>query len=138
MLVCALEADAAIVVEGWVEPVPDPHVPAEGTLSLPGEVFAWVGEAAAAGVTFEVLKSIAVGLARRGWSLDSQESATIDAGTVTATVRKYLQDCGFLAVTVEEVRKIDGEGWVLVGEADNRAFRAIADPDGRVLYVRVK
>lgn len=133
MHVVGLRDRSSIIVDGLVAPAASDELD-PGTLAAPSEVMAWISEAVAAGITFDVLKAIATGLIRCGWS---RHARTVDAAGITAIVRDYLQSTGYTTITVKEVRKVADAGWSLSGTADGTNFRALADPDGAVTHVRV-
>lgn len=135
MYVVGLRDSSSIIVDGLVAPPADPLEPDSGTLSAPYEVMAWISDAVAAGVTFDVLKEIAASLIRKGWS---RRTRSIDAAGVTSIVRDYLTSTGYMTIVVNEVRKVADAGWSLAGTADGSSFRALADPHGDVTHVRVK
>lgn len=135
MYVIGLRDGSSIVVDGLDAPPADPRNPESGTLAVPTEIMAWVGDAVAAGVTFDVLKEMAVSLVRRGWS---RRTRTVDAAGVSTIVRDYLESTGYITIVVTEVRKVAGAGWSLTGTADDTSFRALADPQGEITHVRVK
>lgn len=137
MHVVGLRDGSSIVFDGLVAPAGgawDPE-PEPGTLSGPSEIVFWVGEAVAAGVTFDVLKEIVLGLVQRGWS---RRTGMVDAVGVAAIVRNYLESTGYVEILVTEIREVEGAGWSLAGSADGARFRALADPHGAVTHVRVK
>ena len=133
--ILGLADGSALVIEGMDSPPTTVERPADGTLSVPMEVAIWVGEAIAAGVTFDVLKEAVVALVRRGWARKA-EVATI--GSVTQTVVEYLRSCGHVDIVVSEARRVDGQGWTLIGSADGSRFGAMADEGGNVVHVRVR
>lgn len=134
MYVVGLRDRSSIVVDGLVAPTADPGEPEPGTLGASHEAMAWVGDAVAAGVTFDVLKEVAARLVRSGWS---RRTRAVDAACVTSTVRDYLQSTGYMTIVFNEVRKVAEAGWSLTGTADGASFRALADPHGEVTHVRV-
>jgi len=124
-----------LILGGTPERPASSKVNDEDTLSLPIEVTAWVGEAVAAGITFDVLKAMSSRLLRSGWRV-SEAPAT--ATSVTASVEAYLRSSGYLAVEVQEVRQISGQGWSVAGKVDKAKFQARSDEQGRVIHVRVR
>lgn len=135
MYVVGLRDRSSIVVNGLVAPIcADDQGPDSGTLGAPVEVMAWVGEAVAAGVTFDILKEISTGFVRRGWT---RRTRHVDAGGITVIVREYLESTGYLTVNVKEVRKIADAGWSVSGTANGSNFRALSDLLGEVTHVRV-
>lgn len=135
MYVVGLRDRSSIVVDGLVAPAgADGHEPEPGTLGAPSEFMTWMGDAVAAGITFDVLKAIATDLVRRGWS---RHSRPVDATDITAIVREYLESTGYMTILVKEVRKVADAGWSISGTADGRSFRALAELHGEVTHVRV-
>ena len=107
----------------------------DGTLSLPVEMSSWIGEAVAAGITFDVLKTIVLRLQRKTPKIaDGPTTAT----SVREAVETYLRTSGYPTVVVDELRQVSGQGWTLTGTAGGAAFRARADEQGRVIHVRVR
>lgn len=135
MEVIGLADGAALVITEMVPPPKADEFPTPGTLWVPTEVATWVGEAIAAGVTFEVLKETSVALVRKGWT-KKKTSAT--AELVTQVVLTYLRSCGYVEVCVSEVRRVAGQGWTLTGTADGVPFRGMADDGGNLVHVRVR
>lgn len=130
-----LSDGSSILVNLMEPPMQRDRRPDPGTLASPVEVANWIGEAVAAGITFEVLKETAITLVKRGWS---PNAAPASADEVAATVVRHLTVCGYEDVFVSEVRKVDGHGWTLRGTADKTTFKGAADEDGKVVHVRVK
>jgi hypothetical protein len=112
-----------------------PKAADDGTLALPVEVTSWIGEAVAAGVTFEVLKTIVVRLPRNA---SKAKAAPATAASVAETVETYMRSSGYRSVLVGEIRQVSGQGWTLTGTADGATFRARADEQGRVIHVRIR
>jgi len=135
MHVIGLEDGAALIVVGMVPPTTVGEFPVEGTLSLPTEVAVWVGEALAAGVTFEVLKEALVALASRGWT---KKGTTATAESTTQAIVEYLRSCGYLEIVVSEIRRVEGRGWTLTGLADGSRFAGMSDADGKLIHVRIR
>ncbi len=134
MYVVGLPDRSSIILVGLVVPAADRREPELGTLGASSEAVAWVGDAIAAGVTFEVLKEIAARLVLNGWS---RRAMSVDAGGISSIVRRYLESIGHNSIEISEVRKVAEAGWSLTGTADGSSFRALADPDGEVTHVRV-
>lgn len=129
-------ADGTVVIITGMEAPPTPgEYPVPGTLSLPIEVGTWIGEAVAAGVTFDILKEIALALARKGWSSQGNHAT---AESVTQTVVSYLRSVGYVDVAVTKVRRIADEGWTLAGTADGSRFSAMASDSGSLIHVHVR
>lgn len=126
-----------IVVDGLEPPEAEiaPRRP-DGTLS--GEVelamAEWLGEAVAAGITFEVLRSCATQLMGKGWKPHRRQPS---AATISATLTRYLSSIGYLDIRLTEVRQVAGQGWLLAATADGATVRGRADPSGQLLHVRV-
>jgi len=135
MEVLGLADGAALVITGMASPPTADEPPAQGTLSLPAEVATWIGEAVAAGVTFEVLKEASVALVRQGWT---KKGTTATAESVTQAVVQYLCSCGYIEIVVSEVRRVSGQGWTLTGTADGSRFGGMADDGGNLVHVRVR
>jgi hypothetical protein len=125
----------ALVVDG-LEPPPAEGQPAArcGILGAEVETLGWVGGAIAAGITYDVLRSLAAQLVRSGWR-PRPEEPTI--GSVSATVTNYLTSVGYLDVRLSDVRKVAGQGWAIAGTADGTPVRGRADVSGQLLHVRV-
>ena len=94
----------------------------------------WVGEAVAAGVTFEVLRSFASHLVESGWT---HEPIPPSIESVSATVTEYLLSLGYLETRLTEVRRVGDQGWSIAGTADGASVRGRADPSGQLLHVRI-
>lgn len=135
MEVVGLPDSTAIVITGLVAPTTVGDHQTQGTLALPTEVATWIGEAVAAGVTFEVLKEASVALLRRGWT---RRASPATVGSVTEAVVQYLHSCGYVDVVVSEARRIDGQGWILTGTVDGSSFKGMADDGGSLVHVRVR
>ena len=103
--------------------------------SAPVEAANWLTEAVAAGVTFDVLKSIAIQAVRRGWA---RTEDPVDASRVTAVVVNYLLSSGYVEVQISEIRRVPEQGWTAKGTADEKAFTARSDQSGNVIHVRVR
>lgn len=135
MEILGLPDGTALVLAGMESPPTVSERPVRETLSLPADVATWIGEAIAAGVTFEVLKEASVALVRKGWT---KKKTTATAESVTQTVVHYLHSCGHVDIVVSSVRRIADEGWTLTGSADDSRFGAMADEGGNVVHVRVR
>lgn len=110
---------------------PDPDLLA----TAPAELASWVGEAVAAGVTFEVLRRVAVEAVRRGLTRQGQPA---NASQVTATITAYLLSCGYIDPQVSEIRLVEAQGWTARGSVDRGSFTARSDTSGNVVHVRVR
>lgn len=135
MVVLAVADGAAIVVVGMDPPPGNEREADRGTLSFPAEVASCIGDAIAAGVTFDVLKEASVALVRRGWT---KRVLTVTAESITQTVLDYLRSCGYVNVVLSEVKRVGGEGWTLKGSVDGARFSVMADEGGHVVHVRVR
>lgn len=135
MEILGLPDGTALIVAGMESPPTVDERPDRGTLSIPVDVATWIGEAIAAGVTFEVLKEASVALVRKGWT---KKGTTATAESVTQTVVHYLRSCGYVDIVVSGVRRITGQGWTLTGSADDSRFGAMADESGNVVHVRFR
>lgn len=135
MEVVGLPDGAALVVEGMEAPEIAPERPAEGTLGGPIEIAGWVGDAVAAGVTFDVLKEVAVSLLKRGWR---RRSTPATAESITRAVESYLRSCGYVDIRVTEIRLIARQGWILNGVANGAPFSGLTDESGNVIHVNVR
>lgn len=126
---------AAVVVDGF-EPPTQGESPQrdDGTLSAEVEALEWVGEAVAAGVTFEVLRSLAAHLIAGGWR-QRQPEPSIEA--IGATLTEYLTSLGYLDIQLAEVRRVGDQGWLITGAADGAVVQGRADPSGQLLHVRI-
>jgi hypothetical protein len=132
----ATDDGGAIVVVG-LEPPAVPPKPArdDGTLgSWEVAALEWAGDAVAAGITFETLRSFAVQLVESGWRPRS-EPPSIES--VSAAVISYLTSVGYLDIRLTEVRRVGEQGWSIAGTADGADLHGRADPAGRLLHVRV-
>jgi hypothetical protein len=98
------------------------------------EVSAWFGEAVAAGVTFDILKTILVGLLNNGRASRQRQ---VGADEIRDAVAWHLATSGYRAVDFHEVRQVPGHGWSVTGEADARPFRALAEPTGQLIHIRI-
>lgn len=108
---------------------------APDVLGVPSEVMAWIAEAVAAGVTFDVLKAITASLVGRGWR---RRPAPATAESITRAVTSYLRSCGYVDIRVTDARLVPGEGWTLQGIANGLGFKGLTDEGGNVIHVRVK
>lgn len=129
------EDGGAVVVDG-IEP---PHAEArpvapDGTLGGEVEALGWVGGAIAAGITYDVLRSLGAQLVQRGWKRRPEEPTI---GSVSATVTNYLTSVGYVEIRLSEVRKVANQGWAIAGTADGAPVRGRADVSGQLLHVRV-
>jgi hypothetical protein len=106
----------------------------DGALSSEIEALEWVGEAVAAGITFEVLRSFAAHLIAQGWRRRPTDPS---AEAISATLTSYLASVGYLDIRVSEVRRVAEQGWSIAGTADGEPFRGRADPSGQLVHVRV-
>lgn len=136
MRIFGLEDGSAIVVAALNAPSINAGPPVDGTLSLPLDVSAWIGEAVAAGITFDVLKSIVVALIRRGWAA-RPVPAPATATSVTTAAIDYLEWIGHTDVRLGEVRKVEGQGWRIGGTMGDGRFTVLADETGSIFHVRV-
>ena len=109
----------------------------EGTLSGASDVSAWIAAAAAAGVTYDVLKMVASTIAARGW-VEEPPHLAMDGPDVVDAVSWYLASVGHADTIIQEVRKVDGQGWVLQGICRDGLISARTDESGRVIHLRVR
>ena len=131
----ATDDGGAIVINGFEPPLGGARPkPREGTLSAEIAALEWVGEAVAAGVTFEVLRSFAAHLIDSGWQ---RNPIPPSIESVSATVTEYLSSLGYLDIRLTEVRRVGDQGWSIAGTADGASVRGRADPSGQLLHVRV-
>lgn len=107
---------------------------ADGTLSTIHEVQAFVAEAVAAGITFDVLKAAVRRLGER----DAAPPPAATADQVRSTVEAYFLDAGYDDVRIAELRRIGSEGWTVDGNVDGESFRAISDASARVVHIRLR
>jgi hypothetical protein len=124
-----------LLVTGLEPAEPVTQRPDSGTLFTPVEVAAWFGEAVAAGITFDALKTAAGALIRRGWSRRVKQRS---ADQVTETVKRYLDTNGYTGTVFSDIRKIDGKGWSFAGLVDDGTFKGLTDEHGNVIHVRVR
>jgi hypothetical protein len=131
----ATDDGGAIVVKGFAPP-PGAHSSKsrDGTLSAEIAALEWVGDAVAAGITFEVLRSFAAHLIDSGWKRD-RIAPSIES--VSAAVTEYLSSVGYLDIRLTEVRRVSDQGWSIAGTADGAHLRGRADPSGQLLHIRV-
>lgn len=135
MQVFGLGDGDVLLVEGLEPAETVPQVPDSGTLFTPVEVAAWFGEAVAAGITFETLKTATEALIRRGWSKKVKLGS---ADQITQTVKRYLDTNGYTGIVFSDIRKVEGKGWSFAGLVDDGSFKGMTDQDGNVIHVRVR
>jgi len=129
------DGSAIVLINRRAEDSLLPQRPRDLLSSAPTEVALWVSEAVAAGITFDVLKSIALEVSHRGWA---GGDGRVGAERVTATVTDYLLSSGYLDVQMSEIRQVAEQGWIARGTADGKAFLARSDESGNVVHVRVR
>lgn len=130
-----LDDGSTILVVGAVAEVEvADHV--DGTLSRSVEVAAWISEAVAAGITFDVLKRIGRDLVKRDDSGDVA-APEADPAAVVDAVLWHLASVGHSEAAIEEIRKVEGQGWVLRGVCLSGLITARADEAGRVIHLRI-
>jgi hypothetical protein len=130
----ATDDGGTLVVDGYQPPATAEVVRRDGTLSGELAALEWVGEALAAGITFEALRFFGSQLLQSGWRRQPAEPS-IDS--ISATVTAYLSSVGYLDIHLTEVRQVIDRGWSIVGTADGSPVHGRADPSGQLLHVRV-
>jgi hypothetical protein len=135
MNIVGLESGSAIIIDGYDRPNVDTIDYNNGTLMTPADILSWIGDAVAAGITFDVLKTIGVTLVAKGWKKGKALSTAED---VKKTIDNYLRSCGYFEIRYTEIKHINGEGWALSGQIDGKSLKSLTDESGQIIYVRIK
>lgn len=135
MTVLVLDDGSALLINQAPTAPLDDQPADDGTLSTLQEVQGFLVDAVAAGITFDVLKAMVVSLAQRGHLAPRR---LVGASDVRAALESYFRGAGYLDVRINELRKINDEGWLARGVVDTAPFQALADVDAQVVHVRVQ
>lgn len=132
----ALVDGGTLILDGFSPPAQTPVVTrSEGTLAGDLTALEWIGDAIAAGITFDALKALAAQMISHGWN---RTPAQPSAESIAATATRYLSSVGYIDITVSEIRLVADAGWTFAGTANGRPLRGRAEPSGQLVHVRVE